>query len=685
MLKLCRLAALVIILAGSTMMAGPVAADGLPDDFLHPEGKTRWDLSAVPAQIGESTRSPATGRSAPSGDAEIWQFPHRFRDRLVPGHRSHLVLADRLIDIQVVGIGWAHLPGGPREVVLQRGLIHAAGGETLAYRWVDPTAGIVAEAQGTGEPGLAGLSTVVQGSVIDVAILAAADLKIYSDQVVKPVETSLLYGWDRGENTLVSTLTPDAHATIGDLIAADSWDFSGNTSGAIVAQTERNVSAAETCNYDQCGYNLPGAKLGRQDHGFDGVDGFTNNQVTEATQDGSGVKVWLRAGRQKEGVTGGFGAGETGFCWTSDGTETRTAVRLWDFSHQDADGWYMQAGDAWSDGPFNCEQSLYNYSNGCGSGTWPSQLYVKSCSGFSGTQSAEVVKGGIVTLPSGHTLNALLVRTVAEFCVYTGSSCFLTVDDVRTVVYLWQVPELGTVVLLQSFQFVSDATLFTELQNTNITFGLFPPLSITATGTGTETVDLAWNPGNDTTYIDGYKIYWDTDSGSASPYAFNSVDHAGQVSIGGTTATISGLDPNTDYFFTVASYSDYQSPDSSLTVRHESVLYPTQVSGDPDHVYPVELMASTGGGGCIPAAEVLNLTVGKTGGQIELCWDPSTDPCLAGYDVMGSDTNDSAAGFSSLGNTDSATTCWVGNPTEDNFIVTVRGTGDDGPWGHYGQ
>jgi hypothetical protein len=42
-------------------------------------------------------------------------------------------------------------------------------------------------------------------------------------------------------------------------------------------------------------------------------------------------------------------------------------------------------------------------------------------------------------------------------------------------------------------------------------------------------VSLSWNPGNDTRRIDGYKIYRDTDSGSSTPYAFNSLTNAGQA------------------------------------------------------------------------------------------------------------------------------------------------------------
>jgi len=652
------------------------AADGLPDDLLRPEGKSRWDLTAAPARIGEQPSGLAAG--------EVWQFPERFRDRLVPGHRSQLSLADTLVDIQVIGIGWVHLPEGPREVVLQRAVVHSAGSSTLVYRWIDPASGVLAEVEGTGVPGLIGLQSVIRGSVSGGAINTAADLKIYSDEIILPVETYLNYGWDLGENTPVSSLTPEAYATIGALIAADTWDFSGNTAGNIVAQTERNVSSAETCNYDQCGYDLPGAKMIREDHGFDGVDGFTNNQVTEVSEDGSGITVWLRAGRQKEGVTGSFGVGETGFCWITDVNETRTPVRLWEFKHQDADGWYLQAGDAWTDGPFNCQQSLLSYSNGCGSGTWPSELYVGSCSGFAGTQSGEVIKGGVLTLPSGHTLNALLVRTLAEFCVYTGGSCFFVVDDVRTVVYQWQVPVLGTVVMLQSFQSALDLTSFTELQNTNITFGLFPPLSLSVTASGAASVDLSWNPGNETSYIDDYKIYWGTSSGALTPYSFNSVDNVGQVSITDTTATIFGLDADTDYFFAVTSISDYQSPSSGLVVRHESMLYPTQVSGDPDHVYPIEVMAHTSCG-AVPTVEVQNLVLATSGSQVELCWDAAEDSCLEGYDVLGSDTPDSAAGYSVIGTTDGATTCWLGSPSQRYFIVTVRGAGGSGPWGHYGQ
>jgi hypothetical protein len=115
------------------------------------------------------------------------------------------------------------------------------------------------------------------------------------------------------------------------------------------------------------------------------------------------------------------------------------------------------------------------------------------------------------------------------------------------------------------------------------------------------------------------------------------------------------------------------------------MLYPTQVSGDPDHVYPVEVMAHTSCGGTIPTVEVQNLVLDKLGSQVGLGWHAAEDSCLAGYDVLGSDTPDSAAGYSVIGTTDGATTYWFGNPTQSFFIVIARGAAGGGPWGHYGQ
>ena len=698
----------------------------LPPDLTAPEGKSRWDLTGVEV---EST----VWRNIEAGDAEIrlaegetltafdtrpeeageaarrWLLPDRSPEGLRPGRRETLELDATVdgrpvrlrIEVETVGIGWVHLPSGPREAVLQRALIFEgpAGGRglvpaRLAHRWVDPRAGVVAEIAGPVAPGGRSRLSVASALVAE-QVTAAADLKIYVDELDDAPLASIAYGWDRGAGTTVASLTPEGHTTIGALVAADAWDFSDNTSGAEVASTSAPVNAAETCNASQCGYNPggahPGRVLSREDKNFGTPSLRKINAVTEREQRAADVTLWLRGGALNEGVSGGIGEGESRFCYANDGG-TRSPVPLWRFPNQDAAGWYMQAGDpAYVGGPFACEQNLYNSVCG-GTGTF-STLYTKGCtstSGFGvhpGTQEGQVLKGGVVTLPSGHTFNTLLGRTVADYCVYLGSACssFFKVAEVRAVVHLWQVPHLGTVVRLQSANLVSDTTSYTTLAETDIKFGLFPPRSIAALPGPTDTtVDLLWDPGLDTHRIDGYRVHWGTASGAGTPYPFNSIDNPGQVSFAGTTATVSGLSPGTTYYFTVTSRSTFTNPSSGVVTTFESLLYPTTVSGDPAFVYPVEVQATTTGGICIPAAEVTGVTVQHDGTGIRICWDPVSDPCLAGYRILGADSPEAAGNFTPQADT-GLETCFTGAPSGTFFLVVARGTGGTGPWGHYGQ
>jgi len=472
---------------------------------------------------------------------------------------------------------------------------------------------------------------------------------------------------------------------MGDLIAANTWDFSGNTTGVEVAATTTAVNSSETCNFAQCGYTVPGGQLERTDKNFGTPSLYKINDVVERVDVPSDTTLWLRGGAQNEGVSGGFGSGESRFCYITFGGVTRSPVPLWRFTHLDAGQTehYFQALDTWEGGPFNCEQNLFNQV--CGASQLFDHLWSKACGTHTGKQTGEVLKGGVVTVPSGHTFNALLVRNVADFCVYGASGCgaLSKADEVRTVNYLWQVPHLGTVVRLQSAQNVADTTSFTTVAETDIHFGLFPPLSISVTGTTGASVSLSWNPGADTHRITGYKVYWDTDSGSSSGYAFNSVSNPGQVSFSGTTATVSGLTPGVTYYFTVTSRSTFSDPSSGVVTAYESLLYPTQVSGDPTFVYPVEVQATTL---CPATAEVTGVLVNTTGvpGEIQICWSPATDACLAGYQVLGADSATSDTNYFVVANT-GPTTCWTGSPTQIFYLVVARGTGANGPWGHYGH
>ncbi len=726
----------------------PVDLSGpLPEDLRSPEGKTRWDLAGL--RLGQAfTRSLADtddgiaivdqtetghGDRVYTGDgARAWLFPDRFPDLMKMGGRADLDLRDEgdgraddmHVEVETIGIGWVHLPSGPREAVLQRARVfrgraegrgdpRGIAPERLIHRWVDPRAGIVAEVSrpavgggagaagaGMGAAGGAGAAGEGQGGITAAVVLeqvlaGAATLKIYVEELDTPPFSGIAYGWDRGAGTTIASITPQAYATMGDLIAADSWDFSGLTTGVSEnASTGVALTAAETCNISQCGYNSGGAYpnrvLNREDKNFDTpADLRKTNAVTEREQRASDVVVWLRGGAQNEGVSGGLGTGESRFCYASDDGVTRTPVPIWRFPNQDGPGFYMQPGDpAWVGGPFNCEQNIFNAV--CGAGGIVPRIWSKACTGTSGThagtQSGQILKGGVVTLPSGHTYNALLVRTVADFCVYIASGCaaLWKADEVRTFVYLWQVPTIGTVARLTSAQNELDGTSFTTLAETDIKFGLFPPLSITATGSTDTSVSLAWDPGRDTRRISGYKVYWGTASGGGTPYPFSSASHPAQVAFAGTAATISELSPGTTYYFTVTSLSSFTDPSAGVATTYESLLYPTQVSGDPSSVYPVEVQAATTGGTCVPAAEVTGLTVEHDAPGIRICWAAASDPCLIGYRVLGAASPEAAANFSALADTGTET-CWSGDPAAGYFLVVARGTGGAGPWGHYGQ
>jgi hypothetical protein len=663
----------------------------LPEDMLHPEGKTRWHLEDL--TLGASKTSSITEDA--SRDRSRWLLPDRDLSQMQMGARTSLHLGDMQADVETIGIGWAHLPSGPREVLLQRASVHPPSGpDLLVYRWVDPRAGVVAQITST-------RLEIVEASVVDEVLFGAADLKIYSDELEPGIYTDLKYGWDKGASTTVASLVPNPGITnICDLVNLNTWNFSGTTSGTEVAYYQTPVNAAETCNVARCPAGT--GALGREDRNITGTV-RKDNQITERENRPSDVTIWLRGGSQNENVGGAFGTGESGFCFTTNGAIVRKPVPLWRFSHLDSDGYFLQAGDTWESQaldqtgapPPDCQETFYTTKCGVPQFLTPNPLWAHACttSGQThlGKQSIQIVKGGVVTLPSGHTLNALVVRNTTDFCVYSSSSCSSPLDRVRTLVYYWQVPYLGSVALLRSAKTVdftsaeiaagatTPCTNVTTLTYTNIAFGLFPPVSITA-GTATDTsVQISWNPGNDTHRISGYRIYWDTDSGSATPYAFNSVANAGQVAFAGASATISGLTPGTTYYFTVTSLSSYTDPSSSVTTTYESIKYPTTVSGDPTFSYPVEVQKATTGGGCAATAAITGVTVGKASPNVHVCWTPTADACAVGYDVLGASSPTAAANFSVIGQV-GLTSCWDGNPASTYILVRARGTGGNGPF-----
>lgn len=715
-----------------------VAGSTLPEDLTSPEGKTRWHLESVPlgpsrsmtigadgsvavVPAGDATAAGATQRYALSGPgADRWLFPDHDPAQLKIGSHNALTfdetrdgLVDHLVaETATVGIGWVHLPSGPKEAVLERIVLmrqrageRAMRPEALIHRWINPQEGIVAEISGP----LAGdgrtRASITSASVLDYVVTGAADLKLYADQVYRGTRTDILYGWDRGAGTTPGSLVPDPGINNAcDLVNLSTWNFSGVNSGNDCATTDVASVPTESCNTGRCGYQgyptsgtVYPPLLERLDRNLTGTL-RKDNEVVQREDRATDVTFWLRAGAQNENKTGAFGTGESRFCFTDETGKPREEVPLWQMQHNDVRGWYAQVGDTWSSAPVvspTCQETFYTLVCGSSQPLTPNPLYGRACTNsgqtYAGNQALKIVKSGVVTVPSGHTLNALVVRNTTDFCVYIDSSCAILTDRVKTIVYYWAVPYLGSVALIRGPRKVDYAsgetgetpcTNFTSLDFTDIGYGLFPPLSISV-GTVTDTsVQLSWNPGNDAHRLSGYKIYWDTDPGASTDYGFNSATNAGQVSFVGTTATISGLTPGTPYYFTVTSLSNFTDPSSSVVTTYESIRYPTTVSGDPSFAYPVEVTATTTGGTCIPQQQITGLTVDKSTPNVHVCWNATADPCAVGYDVLGSNDVTSDVNWTVVGQV-GLTTCWDGNPSQQYLLVRARGTGGNGPWGHY--
>jgi hypothetical protein len=630
----------------------------LPLDLVNPEGKTDWDLSNVTFKG--------------SGNA------------VIDAERSPDATDLRPRSWVNVSTGEVRLPGATREATLQRGIVvRDDGPDLLVHRWIDSRLGVVAQIAGTVSADGTGRIGVERASVLDGGVDDAATMKLYVDEVEQPILGTLNLGYDRGAGITVGELlgNNDGVVLMSDVIALDYWDFSVNTSGTTeVEQTIVTLTSPETCNEGRCGF-VAGRRLGRQERS----DGRFNAQVTEAENRGSDVTIWLRGVVQRENSGLCFGNGESGTCYegTDDNGNPREEVPLWRFPNQDGEGYYFQAQDTWTSGVFDCEENIWNTvcleSKGCF--LEGDMFRITACNDNTGTQSAEALKGGIAKLPSGHRVNTTLVRQVADFCTYAiGGGCDFLGTEVRTLVYLWQAKYVGTVALMQTDPTVEgppDLVSFSELQETNINFGLLPPESIAVRTVGSDSVEIWWDPGNDTHRVKDYKVYWDTDSGADTAYANSAVYTS-------PPATVTGLSPGTTYYFTVTTRVDYTNSSTAVTTAMESLLYPRQVSGDPGFIYPIEVQATTTGGSCTPAIDEVSpctsgsdcLTVDKTqDGGVQICWAPSGSSCLDAYDVMYSGSP--IGTFSAISQTGLAT-CWTGDPDAGYFVVRGRGTGGVG-------
>src|SRR6185436_8060528 len=203
--------------------------------------------------------------------------------------------------------------------------------------------------------------TIDSIEVVQSVLTGAATLKLYADQLYRGTFVDVKYGFDKaaGSTIPVSSLVPDPGINnICDLVNLSTWNFSGITTGQETATTETPSNASETCNSASGGYagyppggGLQNPILERLDRNLTGATKRKDNQVVQRENRAGDVTFWLRAGAQNEGVAGSFGSGETRFCFTDQAGLPRNEVPVWRMAHNDAGGWYTQAGDTWSSDP----------------------------------------------------------------------------------------------------------------------------------------------------------------------------------------------------------------------------------------------------------------------------------------------------------------------------------------------
>ncbi|MDA0287050.1 MAG: fibronectin type III domain-containing protein, partial [Proteobacteria bacterium] len=110
------------------------------------------------------------------------------------------------------------------------------------------------------------------------------------------------------------------------------------------------------------------------------------------------------------------------------------------------------------------------------------------------------------------------------------------------------------------------------------------PPSYPSLTTGSNSLTLSWSANSESDLV-GYKIYWDANSG----YPYQNV-----IDVGNTTShTITGLNPDSQYFVTVTAYdSSYNSENDNAT----TIVNENQTDGH-ESWYATEQTGTTGDSG----------------------------------------------------------------------------------------
>jgi hypothetical protein len=411
------------------------------------------------------------------------------------------------------------------------------------------------------------------------------NLRVYADEYPAPSPPRpanvVVVGLDVGPAPMSTLGGADAAA----VEALTSWDFSALAGQRVILQVVPvedpwSCYVPDPVGPPQCGFSLPGNdQLWVRDNEVTGTRGcialdFNGSDALERAQ-----------------VIGEGTPGELRLCFNPS---AHPDLPFFSFPHPDGARWFVQEGDAWQSAVFSCNTDPLNVTSGspCPSFAGGQSASFTDGNGTLGRATGRCVQAGTLTLPSGHVVDSLLVELLASFNI--NALCFFPGGRIRLYQLMWLIPHYGVIAQASSAQDTASLAAWTTAESTSVGYGLLPPVDVQITGTTATSIDVSWDPGRLTDFIDGYEVQWGMQSGSVA-----GLPNTLRVAAPATSATIPGLSPDTVYFVSVISLRTYHDPIANVDTDYASIALPRTIGADidgdgiRDTQYPVERSART--------------------------------------------------------------------------------------------
>jgi len=528
---------------------------------------------------------------------------------------------------EVAGHGWLETPAGPVRALLLRREIPGPGGSAFLYQWAGPGGTL---AWLLGPPGAGPFFRAPESAGVVVrALQGVNDLRLRYDAFPDLDPPVLAFGYHAEDVATADLLADQDPASLGALVAQAGpgfWDFSGAETASVPAflqtyvTTQVPADAGESCYAGRCGFASSGF--------YRRTDTLPPDyqQLIGITQNGSDSIVV----RALVDVTAGSG----GLVCFDQSPVFPLAV----FGHPDPGGAYMAEGDAWQTGVFDCPPSGGIDCTCAGCGT---DVLLGSNGDHSGRASFTVLDAGTVRLPSGHYLDALLVRIDNDFAGFAALvGCFdLFSQDANATWYFWLAPGLGPVVQLVTAMGLRDPDAAPTVEAL-VAAGLLPPVAIAVEDAPPAGVRVLWEPGElpPAAPLDGFVVWWGVAGGPLT-------DRSALLPPDARELRVEGLQCDTvEYDFAVQSVATWTDPSTSVATTYATPLPPgspfewTDRWTDPLNWsvqgYPAVVRVRPGCACPPPDCPATDLRLAREGAGLRLRWGFGSDPCLEGFSIL---------------------------------------------------